>query len=33
LRKRKHPGSKNTRTPDPLRVMHDDFSIFIAIIR
>ena len=33
LRKRKQPGSKNTRTPDPLRVMHDDFLIFKAMIR
>lgn len=24
---------KGTRTPDPLRVMHDDFSIFRALIR
>jgi hypothetical protein len=24
---------KGTRTPDPLRVMHDDFSIFRAMIR
>ncbi len=24
---------KGTRTPDPLRVMHDDFSIFISLIR
>ena len=24
---------KGTRTPDPLRVMHDDFLIFIALIR
>ena len=26
-------GELGTRTPDPLRVMHDDFSIFIAINR
>jgi hypothetical protein len=24
---------KGTRTPDPLRVMHDDFLIFITLIR
>ena len=24
---------KSTQTPDPLRVMHDDFLIFIALIR
>ena len=26
-------GELGTRTPDPLRVMHDDFSIFRAMIR
>ena len=26
-------GELGTRTPDPLRVMHDDFLIFTAIIR
>ena len=26
-------GELGTRTPDPLRVMHDDFLIFIALIR
>ena len=26
-------GELGTRTPDPLRVMHDDFSIFITSIR
>jgi hypothetical protein len=24
---------KGTRTPDPLRVMHDDFSVFRTLIR
>jgi hypothetical protein len=26
-------GELGTRTPDPLRVMHDDFSIFLAMNR
>ena len=26
-------GELGTRTPDPLRVMHDNFSIFKSIIR
>jgi len=26
-------GELGTRTPDPLRVMHDDFLIFITSIR
>ena len=26
-------GELGTRTPDPLRVMHDDFLIFRAMIR
>ena len=26
-------GELGTRTPDPLRVMHDDFSVFRTMIR
>ena len=26
-------GELGTRTPDPLRVMHDDFSVFRTVIR
>ena len=29
----RYGGELGTRTPDPLRVMHDDFLIFRAMIR